>query len=351
MSVVIPWSFVSRIPTEVASPNVIEDVSNVRVTIYVAFVGFTILIWDHIVTFPDENRYSTPFIFILNLFGAHFTTDKETGSQLTSGTAYLSPSWTPDILINLNPRGATTIIGINITMLMMLIRVAALYDNGRLVVGSLVACLSLEIACSMVFDSSVGLWASLAAFLPLIYDTIILILTLNRTVGAVRRKTAGRIVMLLLRDGILYYSVIFAITLVYTIMIVSAPPGLQNVAAHLTVTMGSRIMLHLREQANKRHFLGSISGLDSMDSSSTISSIILLRNLVVRPQNSQGIVLEQSSVVHDDEGHVMGRYGASPSKQSHAASPDWHELTSCRPQAVELVRGRKSGARDSRSSY
>ena len=93
------------------------------------------------------------------------------------------------------------------------------------------------------------------------YDTIVLILTLNRTLGPVRNKTAGKIARVLLRDGILYYrsvnedcsgsflcrvsahvgrSVIFAVNLVLTLMIATAPPGLQNITAQ------SACFAHLR---------------------------------------------------------------------------------------------------------
>lgn len=88
--------------------------------------------------------------------------------------------------------------------------------------------------------------------MPWLYDTIVLGLTLNRTLGPVRNKTAGKIAKVLLRDGILYYrsvvdqlscydsfmcdnSVIFAVNLVLTLMIAAAPPGLQNITAQYVV--------------------------------------------------------------------------------------------------------------------
>ena len=112
--------------------------------------------------------------------------------------------------------------------------------------------------------------------------------------------------------------------------------------------MGSRIMLHLREQGRKGHLVGSISGLDSFYSSSTFSCNIRLRNLATHPPVSRGVVLEQTSVVHDDQGQVLDSEGAGPSKLPHAADPDWHESTTpCQPQAVELTEGRKSENRDS----
>lgn len=47
--------------------------------------------------------------------------------------------------------------------------------------------------------------ASASAWLPLTYDTIVLILTLNRTVKPVRHQAAGKIMRVLLRDGLMYY--------------------------------------------------------------------------------------------------------------------------------------------------
>ncbi|TCD59887.1 hypothetical protein EIP91_011254, partial [Steccherinum ochraceum] len=72
------------------------DLAQTRVTVYMGFVSFMILVWDHIITLGDEveyiwmgrkgpivwlffiNRYLSPFGFIINLF------------------AYMSPSWTPE---------------------------------------------------------------------------------------------------------------------------------------------------------------------------------------------------------------------------------------------------------------
>ena len=50
-----------------------------------------------------------------------------------------------------------------------------------------------------------GDMAAASAWLPLLYDTIVVILTVHRTLGPVRHKTAGKIARVLLRDGILYY--------------------------------------------------------------------------------------------------------------------------------------------------
>lgn len=75
--------------TESMKDNVLRDVYETRQTICVGIVGFTILVWDHIVTSADEveliwqrpkraiiylfllNRYLTPLVFIVNLVGEY----------------------------------------------------------------------------------------------------------------------------------------------------------------------------------------------------------------------------------------------------------------------------------------
>ncbi|GJE97688.1 hypothetical protein PsYK624_139090 [Phanerochaete sordida] len=89
--------WLERAATTDGPPTFVQDFAQTRVTIYMGFVSFMILAWDHIVTIGDEveyiwkgkkgilvilftiNRYVTPLGFIVNLF------------------AYMSPSWTPQM--------------------------------------------------------------------------------------------------------------------------------------------------------------------------------------------------------------------------------------------------------------
>ncbi|KAG2074464.1 hypothetical protein BDR04DRAFT_1151167 [Suillus decipiens] len=273
-----------------------------RQTIYVGIVGFTILIWDHLVTSGDEiefiwhgrkaihvylfllNRYLTPLGFIVNL------------------VAYNLPSWSSEVsfdvlcsllainLTNLTAEhfvryeGAMTAIGIEIVGIMMLLRVIAMYRHQRATILLAVLLLLAWIvvtawllihagrftvrysffahdnlayaftACTMVFNS--GSIASASAWFPLLYDTYVFGLTLNRTLPAIRNKEAGRIIHTLFADGLLYYSVICTVNLVLAIMIIRAPVGVKNIAAQLelvlTVTMMSRITLNIKKQAYYR---------------------------------------------------------------------------------------------------
>ncbi len=52
--------------------------------------------------------------------------------------------------------------------------------------------------------------ASAFAWSPLAYDTMIFALTLYKTVGPTRKKTAGKIAQVMLKDGTLYYRYVMA---------------------------------------------------------------------------------------------------------------------------------------------
>jgi len=261
----------------------IKDVTYLYATNYFGFASYTILVWDHAITFSDEvryiwqgrkkttliiilfmiNRYLTPLNFILNLF------------------AYLSPVWTPTLCSHfVRYEGSMIVIALGITALMMMIRVTAIYSGSRLVLGVLITIFLVEMGvmawllsgahavvhekgihgCSMVFSSNIGFWPSASAWLPLLYDTVVLVLTLSRTIYSIkglkgvtsnRVSQRGSISEILLKDGILYFSVIFVANFVLTVMILKAPPGIQNICAQfeqlITVTMISRITISLRK--------------------------------------------------------------------------------------------------------
>lgn len=249
-------------------------------TNYMGFASFTILIWDHVDTFTSEveyiwkgrkgpivylflvNRYLTPLGFIVNLF------------------AYLSPVWKTETCNHfIRFEGSMTVIGINIVAMMMLLRVQALYHRHYWVIGTVVflwlfqLCMnswlltrgeavvhnkaSGVVACTMIFDPAISKLASSSAWLPLLYDTVVLALTVNRTLPSLKNKNSSYVMKRLFQDGLIYYTAIFAVTLVLTIMIVAAPPGIKNITAQLelliTVTMMSRITLNLKKSVHKVH--------------------------------------------------------------------------------------------------
>jgi len=272
-------------------PTVLEDRTENFRTNCVGFAGSTLLIWDHIDTFTTEveyiwngkkgplvylfllNRYLTPLGFIVNLF------------------AYLSPTWTTERCSHfIRYEGSMTVIGIHVVGLMMLIRIYALYSDkifvvvavgiGWLIMFSVQAWLlskgqavthnplSGVRACTMIFPPELSAIASSSAWLPLLYDSCVLILTLIKTVPvtvksrrAANRRDGSNIMKRLFQDGLIYYSAIFAVNAVLTIMIISAPPGLKNIAAQLellvTVAMMSRITLNLKKLGSKKKLMGT----------------------------------------------------------------------------------------------
>ncbi|EJC98458.1 uncharacterized protein FOMMEDRAFT_171078 [Fomitiporia mediterranea MF3/22] len=251
-----------------------------RVTNYVAFIGFTILVWDHLITFKDEvryiwngrksiviylffwvrkdwcillrfdsrrltrteqNRYFTPFSFIGN-FIAYFSTWSPEGTLCFSVRALYADR--PKVVYSLG-----------VVLLAEAGVFAWLLSRAEAVPHTLDVHGYSNTACTMIFDPQLGSAPSLSAWFPLVYDTIVIALTLWKCAGPVKEHTASHILRTLLKDGLLYYSVIFAVNLVLAVMIISTRPGIKNITAQLeqllTVAMMSRITLSLRRKAHE----------------------------------------------------------------------------------------------------
>lgn len=255
-----------------------EDLINIYLTILVGFAGFTVLVYDHLITFADEvryiwhaskglliylfliNRYLIPLGFIVNLY------------------AYLT-NWKPETCARyIRYEGSMVVIGINIVGVMMFLRVRALYNKSLRVIGPVGALLAFELGvnswllahgipvahigprypCTMVFESKLNKIAGASAWLPLLYDTVVMALTLykvysTRSLGS---QFSNQILQRILAEGMVYYSVIFSAALTLAIMIPAAPSGIQNISAQLelllTVAMMSRITIDLKKHAQGR---------------------------------------------------------------------------------------------------
>ncbi|OSD07133.1 hypothetical protein PYCCODRAFT_1402487 [Trametes coccinea BRFM310] len=344
----------------------VKEADELRTTFYVGIASFTALVWDHIITLGDEieyiwkrkkgpliylfllNRYLTPLGFIINLF------------------AYFSPVWTPSVCEHfVRYEGSMTVIGINIAALMMLLRIYAMYERKKSVVifVGVVFCVEFGVnawllthgvavrhragitgtACTMIFDPDKvkGPIASASAWLPLLYDTIVFVLTIKRTYRGVKNPTVGRIMRVLLKEGLLYYSVIFTITLILTLMIVFAPDGLKNLTAQteylMTVAMMSRITLHLKKQASKNWDSWGLSlSVDTESSVAPTSRFGRLRFTrstgVATGGTAMNISVQEYSVMHDDHGEeiqlpMQGHTRSKPTLERHV---EWHELAPVR---------------------
>jgi len=251
-----------------------EDERNSILTKYVGLAGFTVLVWDHLITFADEveyvwkgkkgiavylfflNRYFIPLSFVVNLW------------------AYFRTTWSLESCRHfVRYGGSMTMIGISIVDLMMFMRIRALYAR-MLSIQALVLTIFLTFfginaylltygvpvhhpafplvdSCTMIFDPKVTrAFASSTAWLPLIYDTVVVSLTVYRTACSVLSKNTSEMLRVLLREGLLYYSVICTISLILTVMLLHADQSVRNITVQLhlllTVAMMSRITLHLK---------------------------------------------------------------------------------------------------------
>ncbi|KZV66240.1 hypothetical protein PENSPDRAFT_667872 [Peniophora sp. CONT] len=266
----------SHIPRDDAAKRVISAI----LTREVGLAGFCVLIWDHAITLDEEvclvwkripdidrkdyrrmafcilfllNRYVVPLSFLINLI------------------AYFSTLWTFETCSHFVVyEGIMTMVGIALADLIMLSRVEALWRDSKYhwyAAGGLFTLWSTFITvnswllahtgpCTMVFDKQYERIAPASAWLPLLYDTTVIILTLMRTwpsrKGGRLSTNAYVIGAELLREGVLYYGVIFGVTFSLTLMIAFAPAGIQNICAQLelclTSAMMSRITLTLKRR-------------------------------------------------------------------------------------------------------
>jgi len=246
----------------------------------VGLVSYTVLIYEHIITFDDEVelvwkrkkgpiiylflmlRYLVPIAFIVNLY------------------AYFSPVWSPVMCAHfVRYEGVMHAFEIYIVGLMMMLRVKALYPGNKWIPWLLSFYVAIEAsvtsyllvhgipvihnpssgveACTMIFDETISDVASSSfAWLPLLYDSVILGMTLNRTIPATRGHRAGVLIKQIFRDGILYFVVIFGLAFTLTFMIIFAPAGIKNISAQMeqliTVAMMSRITLNLKKAGTQK---------------------------------------------------------------------------------------------------
>ncbi|KAH9968344.1 hypothetical protein BGW80DRAFT_1177689, partial [Lactifluus volemus] len=257
---------------------------------YVGLASFTVLVYDHCITFSDEfeyiwkrprglresvcfyNRYLTPLGFVVNTVAYH----------RTNWTLQVSPISCKHFV---RYEGSMAMIGITVVAWMMFLRIRVLYNGVWIVQAFVLAILftfigvntwfmmngllshshnanfSPRLACTMIIDPKIGPIASSTAWLPLLYDTVVMSLTLKRTVMylAAESGNPGHIFRVLLHEGLLYYSVICAVTLTFTLMIIFADQSVRNITGQcvthtspvLTVVMMSRITLHLKAHRDR----------------------------------------------------------------------------------------------------
>ncbi|KAG1743492.1 hypothetical protein EDB19DRAFT_2024104 [Suillus lakei] len=233
--------------------------------VFVAIASFTVLCWDHIITFADEvaliwckRKGPLGYLFLLNRYITPLGIRRQYRRNFVRYEM------------------AMATIGIGIAQLMMMLRIYVLHRGHRLAIaipgllfvvwvaleayvmarGEMVPLVQQMHSCREVYDlppyDFSSRWLTLfaaRAWMPLTYDSAIFAMTLWHTLPIVRNKGAGRILLTFLLDGTLYYAVICSANLALTVTIVRAPPGQKGVAVQLTVVMTSRVTLNLKKQA------------------------------------------------------------------------------------------------------
>ncbi|KAF9229897.1 hypothetical protein BU15DRAFT_69658 [Melanogaster broomeanus] len=146
-------------PTDM--PSLEDDALNTRSTTMVAFVGFTVLVWDHLITFVDEVElvWRGKKGLLVYLFLLYRPLLRRQSSFHAS---------------QLGDRRAMTNIGTQVAGLMMFLRVRAIYNKKKEVVGSVMVLFLAWVgvtawllthgqavthapnvhSCSMIFDTS-----------------------------------------------------------------------------------------------------------------------------------------------------------------------------------------------------
>ncbi|KAF9468279.1 hypothetical protein BDZ94DRAFT_1246411 [Collybia nuda] len=254
-------------------PELVEVGWSERLLFSIILLSFTVLLYDHLLTFANEIEYIwkrrwTPFsvLFMLNRYFAVFTMIAYLCAISDFNKRMLQPSL---VLVVLS----------SVTMLvaeaMLSLRVYAVYNNNKLILGLTLSiwighlvtiCIAIigkegilnptSLGWNTVLDISTNV--RLLFVLPaVVFDAIVgilLTLGLYRSSGPYRVKMP--LVRLIIRDGILYFAVVFASNVAWILINVHLANkpwliGLQFTpmeiwSACITATMIGRLTLNLR---------------------------------------------------------------------------------------------------------
>lgn len=167
-------------------------------------------------------------------------------------TAYLA-KWSPSHCKHfVRYEGACTAIALAVAELLLLVRVVGLYWDKRVVPAAIFVIWlaqqavaiwllttgedvkhkeSFDRACTMIFNPSIGKFPpSLSAWLPLLYDTVVVLCVLYKCLPQ-KKTSKSHILDTLIKDGIVYYGVLFSVNFVLGVMIIAAPVSLLSLSA------------------------------------------------------------------------------------------------------------------------
>ncbi|KAJ7634564.1 hypothetical protein FB45DRAFT_1025499 [Roridomyces roridus] len=245
---------------------------------------YVLYIYDHILTFPAEvdKIWSQPLtlastLFYLNRYVTH-------GQFIVLQVAFFETQWSVETCEKyvLFP-GAATMSLVAITCpfgnspltshsVTLILRVYALYLSNKYVLSFLLAVLSAQIVLmgwALHFGIRVPLppgfpgcvltgnndWFGAFWAAPIATDTLIFLLTLWRTLRYQREHGRMNYMHILLRDGVMYFMIIFSVNLVNCIIYFSAVQDMKAAGASfsqiMTAIMISRLHLNLRRGSSR----------------------------------------------------------------------------------------------------
>ncbi|KAI0305352.1 hypothetical protein B0F90DRAFT_1703754 [Multifurca ochricompacta] len=268
----------------VSAPAQLENLKQIQIGKYFFLGAYTMLLYDHILTLPEEVqtvwkkkktfplylfvvvRYYAPLAVTVVAFGFFSTT--MTRSRCAHWMLFL-------------PLGITMPLTL-FPGILMLIRVYALYNRNRVILYGLSASLLLQTVaglwqytvsggvpaplpldnyeyhfCIYLPPRRIGHLSTMYVFWELGYDSIIFLLTVARTFyvhwrhqGVTSTGAKHGLIGNLVRDGAFYFGCIFSMNLMWVIMIMHAPTGLRAIASIpsscVNTVMVCRITLNLR---------------------------------------------------------------------------------------------------------
>ncbi|KZS94467.1 hypothetical protein SISNIDRAFT_453387 [Sistotremastrum niveocremeum HHB9708] len=250
---------------------------------YFQLSAFAMLLYDHMITFSDEVEriWKQPFQFPTLLFALNrYVTPLQ---RIVIVVAFNDPDWSMEVsipfLLLSNCRRSVRFSGggtLALVSMIMILRVYALYRGNIVVLAVLLCSLIAQVALAsltlvesqgMSFLTTlllnltcilVGKGPFFAAFWgsPLLTDLLIFSLTVWKAWRYHQAHVKTPILTVCIRDGILYFAVIFAANLLNFLMYLLASPGIKAIGASfsqlITSLMISRLQLNLRGLKDSR---------------------------------------------------------------------------------------------------
>ncbi|KAF8151586.1 hypothetical protein B0H34DRAFT_801292 [Crassisporium funariophilum] len=277
-------------PPSLDPDDVASGIHHLTAGKYFQVAAFVMLIYDHLLTFPREveriwkqPQTGATFLFLL----VRYATLLE---FIIIIDAFQDPKWTKDACNRfVQFEGASTTVLVGLCELIMILRVYAFYGRSTYVLSFLMLLWAVQIAisaiglntgfavplppgqagCILTGTSRIfpSLWVA-----PLVTDTCIFVLTLWRSRQLLREAGKTPTLQIFLRDGVMYFFIIFLANLANTVIYIMSPEDLKAVGASfsqlITAVMVSRLVLNLRPRSPSRSYTtmsnaGDTTGLGS----------------------------------------------------------------------------------------